>query len=130
MEANMYIEIDNQSEIPIYQQIADAVREFIAGGKLVPGDRLPSVRQLAVDLGINLNTVATSYRSLQEEGLISIRHGAGAMVASHRSTTADTEKSKRAFASAITDLILSGMSGAQIEALLKTELRRLGQKIS
>ncbi len=124
----MYIEIDSESSVPIYQQIADAIRELIAQSKLVPGDNLPSVRQLAVDLGINLNTVATSYRTLQDEGLISIRHGSGAVVTSQRAKMIDSEKSKRAFASAITELILSGMTPVQIEALLKTELRRLGQK--
>ncbi len=124
----MYIEIDSESSVPIYQQIADAIRELIAQSKLVPGDNLPSVRQLAVDLGINLNTVATSYRTLQDEGLISIRHGSGAVVTSQRAKAIDSERSKRAFASAITELILSGMTPGQIEALLKTELRRLGQK--
>jgi GntR family transcriptional regulator len=76
----MDIQIDFQSGIPLYQQIAQEVRELISAGKLAPGTQLPTVRQLAVQLGINFNTVARAYRSLDQEGMISTQHGRGTFI--------------------------------------------------
>ena len=78
----MYITIDELDARPIYKQIAGEIKALIAGGDLKEGAALPPVRQLAADLGVNLNTVATAYRELQAEGLLAVRHGAGATVAS------------------------------------------------
>ncbi len=69
----MLIVIDENDNRPIYQQIADEIRLLIAKRELKEDMALPSVRQLAGDLGINLNTVATAYRELQNEGLLSER---------------------------------------------------------
>ncbi len=66
---------------PVYEQLARQVRAHIAAGNLVPGSPLPSVRSLASDLGVNLNTVARAYRLLEEEGFVKIRNRAGAAVA-------------------------------------------------
>jgi len=76
----MLIIIDENDSRPIYQQIADEIRFLIARGELTENDSLPAVRQLAGDLGVNLNTVATAYRQLQNEGLLAIKHGAGVFV--------------------------------------------------
>jgi GntR family transcriptional regulator len=59
---------------PIYQQVADGIKELIAQGKLTEGTSLPPVRQIAADLGVNLDTIAAAYRELQKEGLI-VLHG-------------------------------------------------------
>ena len=70
--------IDHDSPVAAYQQIADAFRGLVARGQVVPGETLPSVRQLGRQLGVNLNTVAKAYRVLAEEGLIELRQGAAA----------------------------------------------------
>jgi len=62
----MTIQVNRQSGTPLYLQIADQVKYLIATGGLQPGERLPSVRQLAADLGVNFNTVAHAYKELGE----------------------------------------------------------------
>jgi len=73
--------IDWAAAEPVYEQIARQVRAHIAAGDLTPGSPLPSVRSLASDLGVNLNTVARAYRLLEEEGFVKIRNRAGVEVA-------------------------------------------------
>ncbi len=75
------ISIDRLSAQPVYEQLAEQVRELVASGLLEPEAALPSVRQLASDLGVNLNTVARGYRMLQSEGFLEIRDRAGVVVA-------------------------------------------------
>ena len=65
----------------IYQQIAEQVRDRIAGGEWPAGDRIPSVREMAVNLGVNPNTVTRSYQTLQDKGIIENRRGIGYFVA-------------------------------------------------
>lgn len=72
--------IDKQSKEPIYRQIIEQVRRLVASGALVPGDELPSLRQLASDLAIHLNTIALAYRELERQGIIRLRQGAHATV--------------------------------------------------
>ena len=77
------VEIDQRSDVPIYEQLHRQLIAAIAGDELSPGDSLPSVRSLAVDLGINLHTVNKAYALLRDEGYIVMRRGAGATVAEH-----------------------------------------------
>lgn len=74
------VELDFRSGIPIYIQIMDAIRKQVASGDLQQGDQLPTVRQLATDLRINWNTVARSYKLLDEAGLISTQQGRGTYI--------------------------------------------------
>ena len=73
--------IDRQSEDPVSEQVADQVRQLVASGALDAGTALPSVRQLAGDVGVNLNTIARAYRVLENEGFLVIRDRAGVEVA-------------------------------------------------
>lgn len=74
------IQLDERSSVPKYLQIVAQIKALAARGALAPGASLPSVRQLAGDLGINVNTVLTSYRALEAEGIIQLRHGARARI--------------------------------------------------
>ena len=74
------ISIDSASSIPVYRQIASGLRQHLVEGRLRPGDLLPPVRQLALDLGVHFNTVALAYRSLAEEGWLDLRRRRGALV--------------------------------------------------
>ncbi|WP_025689256.1 GntR family transcriptional regulator [Paenibacillus zanthoxyli] len=76
----MFIELDLQSETPIYAQLVDQLIEGIASGELKPGDPLPSVRRLAEDLGINLHTVNKSYNLLKQEGFLQVHRKKGVIV--------------------------------------------------
>ena len=74
------IRIDTDNPVPLEEQIAASVRQAIARGEVLPAADLPSVRQLAGDLGVHWNTVARAYRKLSDEGLLQVRRGRGAVV--------------------------------------------------
>ena len=76
----LIIRLNEINPLPKYMQIVEQVRTFAAEGKLTPGMQLPSVRQLANDLGINVNTVLTAYHALETEEIILLRHGARAVI--------------------------------------------------
>src|SRR5437016_12235424 len=104
----MYITIDESDRRPIYRQVADEIKGLIARGELREGMALPPVRQVADDLGINLNTIAAAYRELQKEGLLKIRHGSGALVSSRRSTQQSDSELRKALRASLAHLVLSG----------------------
>jgi GntR family transcriptional regulator len=76
----MMMQIDRQSGGPIYLQIVRQIKNLITVGKFQPGERLPPIRQLAKDLGINFNTVAHAYKELGRQGVISTQPGLGSFV--------------------------------------------------
>jgi GntR family transcriptional regulator len=119
----MLIVIDENDSRPIYQQIADEIRLLIAKRELTEEMALPSVRQLASDLGINLNTVATAYRELQSEGLLSIKHGAGAVVASLVTLEKNEDSLRKPLRSALANMFLAGLGWAEIMNLVIDEMR-------
>jgi len=73
----MFIRVETSSGVPITRQIADQIRTLSASGALAPGDRLPSVRQLAKELTVNQNTILRVYERLTAEGLLERRQGDG-----------------------------------------------------
>mgnify|MGYP001044973547 CR=1 FL=1 len=76
----MLLRIQPDSDVPIFQQIADDVRSHLAQRRLSPGHRLPAAREVAESLGINVHTVLHAYRELRDEGLVELRRGRGAVV--------------------------------------------------
>ncbi len=80
LEITNLIEINHQSGIPLIQQLRDQFTWLIVSGKLNPGDRLPSVRFLAKQLSININTVRNSYQLLEQDNLVETKHGTGTIV--------------------------------------------------
>ncbi|MWB97009.1 GntR family transcriptional regulator [Agromyces seonyuensis] len=76
----MLIRIDPTGDAPIFAQVAASVRADAAAGRLRPGDRLPSARDVAASLGVNVHTVLHAYQDLRDHGLIELRRGRGAVV--------------------------------------------------
>lgn len=76
----MIIELDMQSEVPIYTQLVNQIIEGIAGGRLKLGEPLPSVRSLASDIGVNLHTVNKAYTLLKQDGYIQVHRQRGVVV--------------------------------------------------
>lgn len=76
----MKIVINLRSDVPIYIQIVEQMRQQVANGELKPGDQLPTVRALAADLRVNFNTVARAYRMLDEAHIISTQQGRGTYI--------------------------------------------------
>jgi GntR family transcriptional regulator len=81
MTAQLHLQIDGRSGVPVYRQMMDQLKYYVAGGTLRAGDQLPSIRELAGVLAINPTTVVKAYTELEREGVIEMRHGKGAFVA-------------------------------------------------
>lgn len=79
--ALLSIQIDRGSGIPVYLQVEERIRMLVRQGALVPGAALPTVRELAVELGVNANTVSRVYRQLQSDGVLVLERGVGTFVA-------------------------------------------------
>src|SRR5260370_39148187 len=76
--------LDPKSGVPVYRQIQDQIRYGIASGLLSPGEQLPTVRALAVELSVNPNTVIKSYSELEREGVLTTEQGSGTFVAAQQ----------------------------------------------
>lgn len=100
----MSFTIDTKSGVPFYRQIIEQVKFAIARGVLKPGDQLPTVRQLAVDLSINPNTVIRAYRELEIEQLLDSQQGSGTFVGD-RSPQIDTLERRRMLDQILTELL-------------------------
>jgi GntR family transcriptional regulator len=86
------IRLDLKSGVPFYRQIIDQVKAAIATESISPGDRLPTVRQLAVDLSINPNTVSRAYTELELTGLVETQMGSGTFVGNRKVERNDVEQ--------------------------------------
>jgi GntR family transcriptional regulator len=121
----MYITIDERDKRPLYQQVVDEIKALIAGGELLEGSSLPPVRQVAADLGVNLNTIAYAYRELRKQGLVKIRHGSGAVVTSRLLNETTEEQLRSQLGTTLTHLALAGLKLSEVRGLVEAELGRL-----
>jgi len=116
------------SGVPIYLQLMEQVKHGIETGALRAGDQLPGIRPLAIELAINPNTVAKVYRELEHEGIIELRHGAGAFVSPNARVKRLTDKLRAAqtiVAGAIERLRARGITEDEIRRLFEAELAGL-----
>lgn len=124
----MFIELDLQSEVPIYKQLADQLIEGIASGELSSGQPLPSVRTLAADLGINLHTVNKAYQALKQEGFLEIHRKQGVIVQPGSLPSADEafrERLRRDLRPLAAESVARGMSENELQELLLTLYRQI-----
>jgi GntR family transcriptional regulator len=96
--------IDPKSGVPFYRQIIERVKFGIAGGRLAPGDQLPTVRRLAADLSVNPNTVIRAYREMEIEGVLDTQQGSGTFVSDRRPEIDDLER-RRMLDQILTELL-------------------------
>ncbi len=119
----MLISIDKNDARPLYLQIVIQLKEQIRQGRLKSGDELPSVRELANSLGINMHTVRSAYLKLRGQGIISLRLGRRAAVQRLNKPAdvyaAEAEVSAR-LQETVTDALLMGLTSPDIQRLLKT----------
>ena len=124
------IRIDVTSARPLEDQIAAALRQALAQGEIGPGDELPSVRQLAGDLGVHWNTVARAYRRLADERLLIVRRGRSVVArelsgqASRVARTGLREQLNEAIAAAV----LGGISSDEIGRIFQEALARFAER--
>ncbi len=119
----MYIRIERGAATPISRQIAEQVRAQCLAGLLKPGDCLPSVRQLAAELVVNVNTVVRVYEKLAAEGLLEMRHGEGTFVlplSTNHQQAAELNQQRQQFLREFQAIVRRGL----LLGLSATDLRR------
>jgi GntR family transcriptional regulator len=126
----MLIRPNPTTGVPIYLQLMEQVKHGIETGALRPGEQLPGIRPLAEELVINPNTVAKAYRELEHEGVIELRHGAGAFVSANPRARklADKVRAGQAIvADAVDRLRARGMTDEEIRRLFEAALTGLSR---
>jgi GntR family transcriptional regulator len=119
------VTVDPSSPVPLGEQLRRALRRALAEGELREGDPLPPVRQLANDLGVNLNTVARAYRELEREGLVSPARGRGTVVTARRARTRLPKAALRGrLRDVLADAVLSGYAPGEVRRFVLEELER------
>ena len=125
----MLLRPNPSSGVPIYLQLMEQVKHSIETGALRPGEQLPGIRPLAEELVINPNTVAKAYRELEHEGVIELRHGAGAFVSSNgrAKKTTDTLRAGQTLVDATVERLRSrNVSDEEIRRLFEAALAKTG----
>jgi GntR family transcriptional regulator len=116
--------LDPASGVPFYRQIIDQVLLAVADGRLKPGAQLPTVRQLAVELSVNLNTVAKAYREMEIRGIVETQQGTGTFVA-HRKPEKRTAERRKALEQLVEQLLVQAAArGFTHEELAEAVLER------
>jgi GntR family transcriptional regulator len=111
--------LDLHSGVPVYRQIIDQVMGGIAAGALDRGDQLPTVRQLAVDLSINPNTVVRAYRELEIRGVLDTQQGTGTFIGHQKVEQDDSERQRRLNQLVGEFVAQAGSNGFTVEELIE-----------
>ncbi len=122
------LRIDLGSQTPAYRQIANALRALLVDGKFQPGDQLPTVRQLAMDLGVHHNTVAESYRILAEEGWLDLKRRRGVTVIPRSKRSPDSEV-RTTFTRRLQELVAEARAAGIPAQEMARRLRSLAESI-
>lgn len=124
---DLQIALDLESSTPAYRQIVDQFRQWFVSGALPAGSTLPSVRRLAIDLGIHHNTVAEAYRLLAEEGWLKVSHGRAAQVLERScappARVAERHELKERFSRRLRSLVAEIRASGLSEEWILAELR-------
>ena len=112
------LKLDMHSGVPVYRQIIDQVRGGMAAGTLTAGDQLPTVRQLAVDLAINPNTVMRAYRELELGGVLETQQGTGTFISEKKINRNEAERERQLGQLAGEFAARAGAAGFTVEELL------------
>jgi DNA-binding transcriptional regulator YhcF (GntR family) len=127
----MWLSINDADSRPIYLQIIAQVREQVRSGRLKPGDELPSVRELAENLGINMHTARNAYLKLRDQGIIKLRLGRRATIAKPhqpvKNEEAEAELQLR-LEEWLTDALLMGLTTDQIKAMIDSQMQEMKEK--
>jgi GntR family transcriptional regulator len=124
----MLFYVDEQDSRPIYQQLVNQVKEHLSAGTIRPGEELPSVRDLADSLGINLHTVRAAYMKLQSEGIIEVRLGRRTRVARRPKlppAAGEISDLKGRFREVLADALVKGLSPDAVRRLIQEQLDAL-----
>jgi GntR family transcriptional regulator len=119
--------LNQHSGVPVYRQLMDQVRGALAAAKLKPGDQLPTIRQVAVDLAINPNTVTRAYREMEIRGLLETQQGTGTFIADQQPDTDSRTRTKQ-LEQLVTEMVArAGASGLTTNELIEA-LKKQGNQ--
>ena len=121
------IRIDTSAATPVYRQISDAIRALLVAGELNPGDLLPPVRQLAIDLAVHFNTVAEAYRILAEEGWLDLRRRRGAQVVARPAPRPAPPDADARFSQRLRELVAASQAEGLAPRKIARHLRRTAE---
>jgi DNA-binding transcriptional regulator YhcF (GntR family) len=125
MNRALKFRVDSASGVPVYRQLIDQVQGGLASGALSPGDQLPTVRQVAVDLAINPNTVLRAYRELEIRGVLDTQQGTGTFIANRKPQKNNVER-ERQLEQLVSDFVArAGAGGFTLQQLMECLLERL-----
>jgi GntR family transcriptional regulator len=122
------LRIDLASSVPIYEQIANGLRAELVSGRFSPGTKLPTVRALAIDLGVHHNTVAEAYRQLANEGWLELKRHRGAMVRERDLPRAGRDAMER-FARPLRELVARALGEGLSRNALAREMIKSARKL-
>lgn len=125
----MTLRIDLKSPTPVYRQIVDGLRILLVNGELKPGDALPPVRRLALDLGVHFNTVAEAYRTLASEGWLDIARRSGARVLARSAPSRADPEAAHNFQRRLRELVAEVQARGFARGKIAGELRRLAESL-
>ena len=115
--------LDSSTGVPFYRQIIDQVLLAVGDGRLRPGTQLPTVRQLAVDLSVNLNTVAKAYREMEIRGIVQTQQGTGTFIAAR--TGAKSREKRKALQDLVDRLLANAEAlGVPMEDVVEALVER------
>lgn len=118
LKSEFRFHLDMHSGVPVYRQIVDQVRGAVAAGNLLAGDQLPTVRQLAVDLEINPNTVVRAYRELEYDGLLETHQGTGTFISDQKPQRPADERQRQLEQIASDAIARAGAAGFTVRELM------------
>jgi len=117
-QAGFQLQLDMRSGVPVYRQLIDQILTSMASGSLSAGDQLPTVRQVAVDLAINPNTVMRAYRELEIRGVVSSQQGSGTFITDQKVKAGDAQRRRRLSQMAGELVARAGAEGFNLDELL------------
>ncbi|MFV2068392.1 MAG: GntR family transcriptional regulator [Pirellulales bacterium] len=123
----MQFQCDAAARVPIYRQLIDQVRGAVARGRVQPGDRLPSVRQLSRELVVNPNTIAKAYTELEREGVLNTRRGLGVFIAKPQAELSTKVRKERLLAALdlfLTEAVHLGFTAEGVTAALAKRIEQ------
>lgn len=129
----MFLHVDPDSAMPIYDQIVRQIKFAVATGALPPGEMAPSVRELAKELAVNLNTVSKAYQHLQQEGVLESVRGMGLAVAIAAVKQCRAERMRlvqERLRETLWEARQSGLSADEIHSLIATEMPAIDKKLA
>lgn len=127
----MYLRIDPSSSIPIFTQITNQMKYSVAMGAYGAGDKLPSVRELALQLRVNPNTVVKAYRDLEREGVVYTQRGLGVFVSKEAPSISRKERKRiidERLGAAVNEALRSDLSPIEIRRIVESKLNEKGRR--